>query len=199
MNNYITNVNTITQKRNESESQTSTPSDDIKELLQSACELFNKVKPMEQTLLADRIEIGRILKKLKDLVGHGNFMKSVDDWVKSNMLNFSLKTAERAMAYATLHEQGKIEGVSNLAEAEEIRQREKQAKSQSKAASEESQSNQTSPPALKLTTTSAKQKAVMMSKAALKECENYDKESKRILIEELIEILNKELESCDAQ
>ena len=170
-------------------------SGDVDRLLATARKLFGKTKRAERALLDDRIEIGRILLRLKDLVGHGGFIKSVVDWETKELLNFGLKTAERAMAYADLHAQGKFDNVSNLAEAESIRKAERAKKKNAENADTEEDGANADPP-LKLSRAKAKQKAQILSKNALEECREYETETKRLVIEELIEILTTELERC---
>ena len=177
--------------------------ENVDRLLASARDLYSKAKRAEKALLDDRIEIGRILLQLKELVGHGSFIQSVTHWETQGLLNFSLRTAERAMAYAELHAQGKFDSVSNLAEAEGIRKAECAKKKAAKEAAKEAadtnrnDDNPDPPPAppLRLSRAKAKQKAQILSKAALQECCSYEVDSKRLVIEELIELLTQELES----
>lgn len=171
----------------------------VERLLATARKIYDKTKRAEKTLLDDRIEIGRILLRLKALVGHGGFIKSVIDWESRGLLNFGLKTAERAMAYADLHAQGKLDSVSNLAEAEGIRKagmaKNKKAESDAKT-DDDNDPQPSSSGKLKLPTKKARQRAQILSQTALDECREYEAETKRLVIEELIEILTTELERC---
>ena len=186
-----------------------TPSSDesrVDTLVVKADKLYKESEKTRKQLLDQRVELGRVLNELKDAVGHGKFIDAFKDWNKTGKISFCLKTAQRAMAYAVIEEQGKfvnaakIDIVSNLADAERIRKAEaKKAKDAEKAAKQETATPENEPGAggedlRTLPKSQINTKAGQIIKPLLDECDAYDAETKRELLEELIELLTKKLE-----
>jgi hypothetical protein len=168
----------------------------VDELLAAADSLHNQMAQSERELLAKRLELGVILLKLKEEVGHGNFMKEFVKWSDAKKVSFGLKTAQRSMAYAKLKEEGKFDSVSNLTEAERLRCAEVAEKKAEKKA--EKQKNKPtgmeSQTACSLKKPQINGRALQLAKPLLDECAEYELESKRALLEEVIELLTVELE-----
>lgn len=135
----------------------------INDLVVKAQALHSRSMVTEKELVDQRTEFGSILVELKGIVGHGNFLTAFKKWQHEEKIHFSLKTAERAMAYAELKAAGKLDSVSNLAEAERIRKAEAQRKKAERNAARAAADNETSepepPPEAKLDRAKALQKA----------------------------------------
>jgi hypothetical protein len=71
----------------------------INALLASAGELYKQSGVTAKKLLYERVELGSVLIRLKDEVGHGNFLTTFEQWTKEGKVPFSLKIGQRAMAY----------------------------------------------------------------------------------------------------
>lgn len=168
----------------------------VNDLVAKADLLFKASGATEKKLLDQRIEVGGILVELKGIVGHGNFLTAFKKWQHDGKINFSVKTGERAMAYADLKAAGKFDTLANLAEAERIRKDEAAKKNAEKRAAKTGDEEPGEPPPPKLTQPQIAVKARQLVKPALKECQGYDAGSQRLLLEEMIEILTEQLESC---
>lgn len=175
----------------------------VDELLQSAEELFKQSEKTRRTLLYQRVELDRVLTQLKEAVGHGTFISEFKNWVKSGRISFSLRTGERAMAYAELEAAGKFvdddrnDIVSNLAEAERLRkaaEAEKKAKKDASDQKSDGKADDAGPVTLNRSQISTKAKK--LARPLLDECRGYDGDIKTELLEELIELLTEELEKC---
>jgi len=184
---------------NDEQSAPSTPDETlINELISKADHLYKQSEATEHDLLKQRIEVGGLLLRLKEEVGHGNFLKDLKRWIGERRLNFSYATANRAMAYAGLDADGKLSSVKNLAEAERIRKAEAKRKKAERNAAKTAEDNDAGepepPPQAKLDRAKALQKAQGLAKPAIEECRSYEIETRIVVLEELIELLTEELD-----
>jgi hypothetical protein len=184
---------------NDEQSAPSAPDETlINELISEADHLYKQSEATEHDLLKQRIEVGVLLLRLKEEVGHGNFLKDLKRWIGERRLNFSYATANRAMAYAGLDADGKLSTVKNLAEAERIRKAEAKRKKAEGNAAKAAEDNETGesepPPQAKLDRAKALQKAQGLAKPAIEECRSYEIETRIVVLEELIELLTEELD-----
>ena len=184
---------------NDEQSAPSAPDETlINELISKADHLYKQSEGTEHDLLKQRIEVGVLLLRLKEEVGHGNFLKDLKRWIGERRLNFSYATANRAMAYAGLDADGKLSSVKNLAEAERIRKAEAKRKKAERSAAKAAADNETSepepPPQAKLDRANALQKAQGLAKPAIEECRSYEIETRIVVLEELIELFTEELD-----
>jgi hypothetical protein len=177
----------------------------VDDLLKTAAKIYSQSLVTRRTLLYERVELGRVLIQLKDAVGHKYFMAEFHKWIKSGRIGFSLKTGQRAMAYAELEKDGKFvddaknDIVSNLAEAERLRKVEAaRKKAEQKEADESSEQDSVdSGDDAKLVTLKDSQigpKAKKLAMPLFEECRGYDGDTRTKLLEELIELLSEELE-----
>ena len=176
----------------------------INGLLKSAKKLYSQSKATDRKLLYQRVELGRVLIELKTVVGHGNFIEEFKKWSQEERIGFSLKTGQRAMAYSEMESGGKFvdadknDIVSNLADAERLRKDEAEIKknagkkSASDGDAEGGDDQGDAPVTLKKSQIGPNAKA--LARPLIMECRGYDGESKQALLEELIELLAKELE-----
>jgi hypothetical protein len=184
------------------------PSDEsrIDTLLVKAGDLYKQSEATDKLLLDQRVELGRVLIELKEEVGHGNFIEAFHNWSRAGRIDFSLKTGERAMAYAELEGQGKfvdaakIDIVTNLADAERLRKAEAAGKKAEKRAAttaenEEGDTGIDDDVPVTLTKLQINCKASQFATPVIEACRGYDVDTKRELIEEIIELLTKQLES----
>jgi hypothetical protein len=185
---------------NDEQSAPSAPDETlINELISKADHLYKQSEATEYELLKQRNEVGVLLLRLKEEVGHGNFLKDLKRWIGERKLNFSYATANRAMAYAGLDADGKLSSVKNLAEAERIRKAEAKRKKAERNAAKAAEDNETGepeppPPQAKLDRAKALQKAQGLAKPAIEECRSYEIETRIVVLEELIELLTEELD-----
>jgi len=167
-------------------------------LLTQVSLLYNKSKCKEGELLAERIEIGSLLLRLKEKVGHGNFLKQFKEWIESGKVDFSYATANRAMSYAELDSEGKLSTVQNLADAEKVRRALKEGESKkAKANTAETEDVADEGPAEALDQIQVKTKAWQIAKPTLEECHGFESKTRELLLEELIEIFTEELNKCE--
>ena len=181
----------------------------IDELLAEAKKLYGKEREAENTALTQRIEMGRVLNRLKHEVGHGYFMKKFSEWQALKQINFSLKTGQGAMAYAELEADGKFAAVSNLADAERVRKaeaakkkaekekaekREGEAEGQPSPGNGEDQGEGNTSALPKLKKPQIGHKVKLLAEPILKEFASYEPATKASLLEELIELLSEEYE-----
>jgi hypothetical protein len=195
--------------------ETLTSEERINELLASAGELYKQSGVTARKLLNERVELGRVLIRLKDVVGYGNFLDAFKQWTEEGKIPFSLKTGHRAMSYAKLEGAGKfvdtngLDIVTNLADAERLRkveaaeaERLHKAKEAKKNAEEtppteedgEDDSDHDAPAELKKS--QIRPKAKTLVRPLIEACCGYDSKSKQVLLEELIELLTEEYEKC---
>jgi hypothetical protein len=158
--------------------------------------LHAKSRDTEKELLEQRVELGRILLELKQEVGHGNFMASFAKWVEDDRINFSLKTAQRAMSYAELDADGKFDSVSNLAEAERVVQAERQAHKQESQSGTDTPADEEATPQAPASLPRSRIGATVlqMARPLIREFNGYEPATRRLLLEELIELLTAEHE-----
>jgi len=182
----------------------------IDEMLQSAAKIYSQSLATSRELLYQRVELGRVLIRLKDAVGHGNFIPEFKNWAKAGRIGFSLKTAQRAMAYAKMEAAGKFvddaknDIVSNLAEAERLRKAEAAKKKEennmsaevAQVSEQESDGITDDAGPVTLKKSQIGPQAKKLARPILEECKEYDGDTQTKLLEELIELLTEELEKC---
>lgn len=181
----------------------------IDEMLQSAAKIYSQSLATSRELLYQRVELGRVLIRLKDAVGHGNFIPEFKNWAKAGRIGFSLKTGQRAMAYAEMEAAGKFvddaknDIVSNLADAERLWKAEAAKKKTEKEAAEAAQVSEQEPDGrtddagpVTLKKSQIGPQAKKLARPILEECKEYDGDTQTKLLEELIELLTEELEKC---
>lgn len=179
----------------------------VDSLLAEADSLYKASEGTRRQLLYQRVALGRVLVELKAAVGHGKFIEAFKNWSKAGRIGFSLKTAERAMAYAEDEGKGKyvneakIDIVSNLADAERLRKAGSKSRKDVEAAKgQETTPKENAPPnsdekLVSLPPSKIKSVATELVEPLLNKFNAYDAETKRELLEELIEQLTQELES----
>jgi hypothetical protein len=212
--------NTIDSKKSTSPSITASKEELINELLESAGEIYKQSGATARKLLYERVELGRVLIRLKNEVDYGDFLTTFKLWTEEGRIPFSLKTGQRSMAYAELADSGKFvdanknDIVSNHADAERLRKAEAaEAKRPRKAEEVETKTgegtstvlnsteggeddNYQSDAPMTLKESQIVPKAKSLVRPLIEECRSYDGKSKQVLLEELIELLTEELERC---